>query len=135
MCAPGQHTLTPGHQRLGERPLQRALAAVGEEPAECAAQFAAAAAGPGDRPVVIGPGRAFGDRGEPPLAVPRQLLKWRASSSPGRPQHRQQAGKHVVAVLPQDRHDLAGQRCPIGGCQQPGERLAQLRKLLTPRGR
>lgn len=55
---------------LGERPLQRALAAVGEEPAECAAQFAAAAAGPGDRPVVIGPGQAFGDRGEPPLAVP-----------------------------------------------------------------
>ncbi len=49
---------------VGERPLQRALAAVGEELAECAAQFAAAAAGPGDRPVVIGPGRAFGDRGE-----------------------------------------------------------------------
>src|ERR1022692_3895479 len=41
---------------LGERPLQRALAADGEEPAECAAQFAAAAAGPGDRPVALGPG-------------------------------------------------------------------------------
>src|ERR1017187_4657739 len=73
---------------LGERPLQRALAAVGEEPAECAAQFAAAAAGPGDRPVVIGPGRAFADRGEPPLAFPCQLLERRAWSWPGRPQHR-----------------------------------------------
>ena len=46
---------------LGERPLQRALATVGEELAECAAQLATAAAGPGDRPVVIGPGRAAGD--------------------------------------------------------------------------
>jgi len=60
---------------LGERPLQRALGAVGEEPAECAAWFAAAAAGSGDRPVVTGPGRAFGDRREPPLAVPCQLLE------------------------------------------------------------
>jgi hypothetical protein len=73
---------------LGERPLQRALAVVGEEPPECAAQFAAAAAGPGDRSVVIGPGRASGDRGEPPLAVPCQLLEGRVRSWPGRSQHR-----------------------------------------------
>src|ERR1035437_10320856 len=108
---------------------------IGDDPAECAAQSAAAAAGPGDRPVVIGPGRAFADRGEPPLAFPCQLLERRAWSWPGRPQHRQQAGEHVVAVLPHGRHDLAGQRCPAGGCQQPGERLAQLRELLAPSGR
>jgi hypothetical protein len=46
--------------------------------------------------------------------------------------HRQQAGEHFVAVLPQHRHDLVGQRCPVGGCQQPGERLAQLCELLAP---
>src|SRR6266702_4881191 len=78
---------------LGERPLKRALAAVGEEPAERAAQFAAAATGPGDRPVVISPGRVSGYRREPPLAIPCQLLQWRAWSWPGRPQHRQQAGE------------------------------------------
>ncbi len=50
---------------LGDRPFQLALAAVGEELAESVAQFAAAAAGPGDRPVAIGPGRASGDRDEP----------------------------------------------------------------------
>ena len=79
--------------------------------------------------------RAFGDRGEPPLTIPCQLLKGGAWSWPGCPQHRQHAGEHVVAVFPQDRHDLAGQRYPVGGCQQPGERLAKLRELLAPGGR
>jgi hypothetical protein len=52
---------------LGEWPLQRALAAVSEELAEYAAQFAAA--GPGDRPVVMGPGRAFGGTRRRPLRL------------------------------------------------------------------
>jgi hypothetical protein len=34
-------------------------------------------------------------------------------------------------VLPQDRHDLAGQRCPVGGGQQPGERRAQAGRALV----
>jgi hypothetical protein len=61
---------------LGERPLQRALAAVGEEPAECAAQFAAAAAGPGtDQSSSARAGRSV-------IAVSRRSQS-RASSSRG----------------------------------------------------
>jgi hypothetical protein len=61
---------------LAERPLQRALAAVGEEPTECAAQFAAAAAGPGtDQSSSARAGRSV-------IAVSRRSQS-RASSSRG----------------------------------------------------